>query len=57
MYVIKSKGSTGEFITIHLNHYNGWLSDLITLPVFEKETMYKGMKINESYTLGELGLM
>ena len=56
MYVIKSKGSTGEFITIHLNHYNGWLSDLITLPVFEKGAMYKGIEIDKRYTLDELGL-
>ena len=56
MYVIKSEASTGEYITIHLNHYNGWLSDLITLPVFEKETMYKGIEINKRYTLDELGL-
>lgn len=55
-YIIKGEVGTGEYIVIHLNHYNGWLSDLVTLPVFEKETMYKGMKINESYTLSELGL-
>ena len=56
MYVIKSNGSTGEFININLNHYNGWFSDLITLPVFKKGTMYKGMEIDERYNLDELGL-
>lgn len=56
MYVIKSNGSTGEFININLNHYNGWFSDLITLPVFKKGTMYKGMEINKRYNLEELGL-
>ena len=56
MYVIKSNGSTGEFININLNHYNGWLSDLITLPVFKKGTMYKGIEIDKRYTLDELGL-
>lgn len=56
MYVIKSNGSTGEFININLNHYNGWFSDLITLPVFKKGTMYKGMEIDKRYNLDELGL-
>ena len=57
MYVIKSKGSMGEFITIHLNYYNGWLSDVVKLPVFEKETMYKGLESDKKYTLEGLGLI
>ena len=54
--VIKSKYSMDEYILIRLKHYNGRLFNLITLPVFEKETMYKCMKINKIYTLDELYL-
>ena len=31
-------------------------TDNLTFPVFEKGTMYKGMKVYEEYTLEELGL-
>lgn len=30
--------------------------EFVHLPVFEKDTMYKGMKLNKEYTLEELGL-
>lgn len=30
--------------------------DFCELPVFEKETMYKGMEVNKNYKLEELGL-
>lgn len=39
-----------QFLCIELT------TDNCTLPVFEKETMYKGMEVNREYTLEELGL-
>ena len=30
--------------------------DFASLPLFEKETMYKGMEVDKKYTLKELGL-
>ena len=30
--------------------------EFVHLPFFEKDTMYKGMKLNKDYTLEELGL-
>lgn len=30
--------------------------DFASLPLFEKETMYKGMEVDKKYTLEELGL-
>lgn len=33
---------------------NGYTT--ISLPIFKKDTMYKGMKVNKEYTLEELGL-
>ena len=46
-FVIKAK----EYLLIKMH-------DLSTagLPLFEKETMYKGMEVNRAYTLEELGL-
>ena len=46
-FVIKAK----EYLLIKMH-------DLSTagLPLFEKETMYKGMEVNREYTLEELGL-
>ena len=46
-FVIKAK----EYLLIKMH-------DLSTagLPLFEKETMYKGMEANKTYTLEELGL-
>lgn len=38
------------FITLCDRSYN------IDLPLFEKETMYKGMELGKAYTLEELGL-
>ena len=38
------------YITLSDDSYN------IDLPLFKKETMYKGMKIGKAYTLEELGL-
>ena len=42
------------FIQIKLVKNNR--SDFISLPCFEGDTMYKGMRINKEYTLAELGL-
>lgn len=61
MYIIKGGPSTSEYkyILIYLKHYNGRrsdLSDLVKLPSFEKETMYKGMKPGKKYILEELNL-
>lgn len=53
--IIKRENSMGEYIEIHSCHHTDWF-DVTMLPEFEKETMYKGMKINERYTLDELGL-
>lgn len=50
---IKKKYSAAkkkEYILIELGY------DLIDLPYFNPNTMYKGMKINKEYTLKELGL-
>ena len=48
--IYKFNGFDGEWIAINLN------SDVINLPTFEANTMYKGMKLNKEYTLEELGL-
>lgn len=44
-------GESREYIRI-------WLSfnESISLPLFAKNTMYKGMELNKEYTLEELGL-
>lgn len=43
-----------EFIGIEVNQF--YHCEHISLPSFEKGTMYKGMKNNKKYTLEELGL-
>lgn len=48
-YIQKLSGC-GEFITIQLERED------INLPYFKANTMYKGMKHGEEYTLEELGL-
>lgn len=40
----------GHYILINL------VDDYIPLPIFKKETMYKGMEADKEYTLKELGL-
>lgn len=53
-YIIKrlsSRNSTAEYIVIKLIN-----DDYITLPYFDKRTMYKGMELGKEYTLKELGL-
>ena len=53
VYISKEnvENSNKEYIYIGL-----WGTDKSTLPPFERETMYKGMKLNQEYTLEELGL-
>ena len=48
-YIRKVRGSM-EFIEINVKH------EIINLPYFKANAMYKGMKLNEEYTLKELGL-
>ena len=43
-----------EWIYFSLNGESG--IDDFALPIFEKNTMYKGMEVNTKYTLEELGL-
>lgn len=50
-YISKNRFSVGEFISITIAN-----DSQIQLPNFEKNTMYKGMKVYKKYTLKELGL-
>ena len=50
-----------EFIKKDQNNYGEWIhfnlkEDWFCLPYFEKDSMYKGMKLNKQYTIEELGL-
>lgn len=47
---IKKIGVADEFIKIILN------GEVINLPYFERDTMYKGMERNKEYTLEKLGI-
>lgn len=47
---IQKKDNMNEFIKIELD------DEIFYLPYFEKDTMYKGMKLNKKYTLKELDL-
>lgn len=49
-YITKIYCGKGEYIAIGL--YGG----TIDFPYFKKGTMYKGMRVNRSYTLEELGI-
>ena len=51
-YICKSRyGDVGaEYLDIEI------YDDFMCLPSFEKNTMYKGMKLEKNYTLEELGL-
>ena len=56
-YIRKYYFSSDEFIEICVNHYkvtDDYLS--FALPLFKKETMYKGMQIGKRYTVEELDL-
>lgn len=50
IYIKKLYCNTHEYIRIELE------DDFASLPMFEKGTMYKNMKVNKEYSLEELGL-
>ena len=53
----KCRYNQDEYIGMYVKYYvETDESELITLPVFKKETIYKGMELNKDYTLEELGL-
>lgn len=56
--IIKENDNNGEaFITITVKRFNDKdRKEAIMLPYFKKHTMYKGMELDKSYTLEELGL-
>ena len=57
IYIKKREVNQDEYIRVFLNYYAGEGEDeVILLPSFKKGTMYKGMKIEEEYTLEELEL-
>lgn len=50
-YIVKKLNGSGYYIAIIVNKF-----DVMSLPYFQNNTMYKGMKVNRRYTLKELGL-
>ena len=53
----KYRYNQDEYIGMYVKYYAETDdSEMITLPVFKEETMYKGMKLNKEYTLEELEL-
>lgn len=50
-YICKRLSENGYYIIILVNEF-----DVMNLPYFPKNTMYKGMKVDYRYTLKELGL-
>lgn len=53
-YIAKFKSACSENKRyIHIGFYEG---DGLTFPYFKENSMYKGMELNKSYTLQELGL-
>lgn len=50
-YIVKRKNGSGYYIAIILNNF-----DVMNLPYFTRNTMYKGMKVGRQYKLKELGL-
>lgn len=53
-YVRKLSTDNSEYICVYI--WNGRNTSSMVFPVFEKGTMYKGMKLKKSYTLKELGI-
>ena len=51
VYVKKKNSISKQYLYFCLNSH-----DYFSLPLFEKDTMYKGMELNKEYTLKELGL-
>ena len=50
-YIVKRLNGSGYYIAIILNNF-----DVMNLPYFTRNTMYKGMKVGRQYKLKELGL-
>ena len=50
-YIVKRKNGSGYYIAIILNNF-----DVMNLPYFTHNTMYKGMTVGREYKLKELGL-
>lgn len=51
LYIVKRLNGSGYYIAIILNNF-----DVMNLPYFTRNTMYKGMKVGRQYKLKELGL-
>ena len=54
--VKKTSNYYGERIVISYLNKNLSYFETISLPIFERNTMYKGMELNKDYTLEDLGL-
>ena len=53
----KYRYNQDEYIGMYVKYYAETDdSEMITLPVFKEETIYKGMELKKDYTLEELGL-
>ena len=50
-YIVKRLNGSGYYIAIILNNF-----DVMNLPYFTRNTMYKGMTVGRNYKLKELGL-
>ena len=50
-YIVKKLNGSGYYIAIILNNF-----DVMNLPYFTRNTMYKGMTVGREYKLKELGL-
>lgn len=50
-YIVKRLNGSGYYIAIILNNF-----DVMNLPYFTRNTMYKGMTVDRQYKLKELGL-
>lgn len=50
-HIVKRLNGSGYYIAIILNNF-----DVMNLPYFTRNTMYKGMKVGREYKLKELGL-
>ena len=56
VWYITSSGEYQRNLSIYITLSDDVTSYNIDLPLFKKETMYKGMKIGKAYSLEELGL-
>ena len=53
-YIVKFKRYSDQKEYIYMTMKKD--DDYCTLPIFEKETMYKGMEVDKKYTLEEVGI-